>query len=100
MALPLQKTDILPLSLLQSSWKSALDPVLANPTTNMSILKNVNLIVGTNVINHLLGQTMQGWQIVDIQGQVTYPPYRNAPFNNLTLSIYSPSAVTVSIGVF
>ena len=98
MALPLQKTDIQPLSLLQTTWKAQLDPVLANPTTNLSIIKNINLVSGTNVINHGLGQMQQGWIITDIQGVATI--YRSAPFNKLTLTLTSSAPVTVSIGVF
>jgi hypothetical protein len=81
-----------------TQWKSIIDPSLANPTNSMSILKNVNLVVGTNVLNHKLGVVQQGWFLTDIQGGSTI--YRNAPFNDLTLSLYSSAAVTVSIGVF
>lgn len=83
---------------MENKWKSILDPVLANPMTNMGILKNINLVTGNNVINHLLGQIQQGWIITDIQGVADI--YRSAPFNNLTLTLNSSSAVTVSIGVF
>lgn len=41
---------------------------------------------------------MQGWFLVDIQGPATI--YSSAPFNNLTLTLTSNTAVTVSIGVF
>lgn len=98
MALPLQHTDIQPLSLLQTTWKSQLDPMLSNPLNKVTILKSVPLASGTNVINHLLGRAQQGWFIVDIQGAATI--YRSAPFNNLTLTLHSSAAVTVSIGVF
>ena len=98
MALPLQKTNILPLSLLQTQWKSQLDPVLANPITGMSILKDIDLIDGVNVINHKLGTIQQGWILVDQQGVASI--YRSAPFNDLTLTLTSSASVTVSIGVF
>jgi len=98
MSLPLQLTKDKDLSLLQTKWKSQLDPVLANPMTNMSILKNVNLVIGVNVINHLLGRVQQGWVITDIQGAAQI--YRSAEFNNLTLTLTSDAIVTVSIGVF
>lgn len=98
MALPLQQTDDKDLSLLQTKWKSQIDPVLANPMTDMSILKNVNLIAGSTVINHLLGRNQQGWVVIDIQAPATI--YRSAQFNNLTLTLTSSAAVTVSIGVF
>lgn len=98
MSLPYFQTSVKELSLLETSWKSKLDPIIANPITNMSILKNVQLIMGTNVINHLLGVTQQGWIIVDQQGPGNV--YRSAPFNNLTLTLTSSAAVLVSIGVF
>lgn len=98
MSLPLQKTSLLPLSLLQTQWKSQLDPVLANPMTAMAILKDVSLINGVTVVNHGLQQKQQGWIIVDAQGAAQI--YRSAPFNNLTLTLTSDAAVVVSIGVF
>lgn len=98
MALPLQQTDNKDLSLLQTKWKSQIDPVLANPATDMSILKDVKLVSGVNVINHLLGKTQQGWIITDIQAAATI--YRSAPFNNLTLTLTSSANTTVNIGVF
>lgn len=94
MALPLK----LSLDMMQTKWKSQLDPVLANPMTNISILKNVQLKSGSNVINHLLGQMQQGWILTDIQGAATV--YRGAPFNEFTLTLISSADVTVNIGVF
>jgi len=84
--------------LMITRWASILNPVLANPTTNMSILKNVNLVTGTNQIAHLLGQMQQGWVITDIQGSSTI--YRNKPFNSTYLYLSSSGAVTIDIGVF
>lgn len=98
MSLPIFKNDDQPFQLMQSSWSSQLNPVLSNPMTNMLILSNLKLVTGTNTINHLLNQTQQGWVITDLQGAVT--PYRNAPFNSKTLSLYASAPVTCSIGVF
>lgn len=84
--------------LANPKWASELNPVLANPMTNMAILKNVVLINGTTIIPHKLSRMQQGWVIVDVNGAATI--YRNAPFNNTTLSLNSSAAVTVSIGVF
>ena len=97
-ALPLQQTNIQPLSLLQTSWKSLLDPLLKNPTNGISILPSIQLNIGTNVIPHLLQQTQQGWILTDIQGAATI--YRNAAFNKVTLSLHSSASVIVNIGVF
>lgn len=85
-------------ALANPKWAAELNPFLSNPLNDVSILKNVVLMTGTNVINHLLGRVQQGWFVLDINGAVTI--YRSAPFNNLTLSLSSSGNVTVSIGVF
>lgn len=84
--------------LMQSQWKSKLDPLLGNPLNSASILSGVVLKNGTNVINHLLGQMMRGWTITDINGAATI--YRSAPLNEKTLTLTSNAAVTVNIEVF
>lgn len=88
----------LPVPLMQTKWASQLNPVLANPLNSVSILKNVDLLTGANIINHLLGREMQGWMILDIDAAVV--PYRSAPFNNLTLTLTASAPCTVNIGVF
>jgi hypothetical protein len=77
---------------------SAVNPLLNNPLNTCSILNDVVLIDGVNVINHKLGRQMLGWFLTDIQGIASI--YRSAPFNSLTLTLTSSAAVTVSIGVF
>lgn len=85
-------------SLANPKWASELNPIIANPMTNMLILKNIVLINGTTVIPHKLSRMQQGFIIVDINGAATI--YRNAPLNSTTLSLSSTANVTVSIGVF
>lgn len=96
--LPTFKDENKNLMLLQSSWGSQLNPILSNPTTNPSRLKSITLTTGDNVINHKLGVTLQGWYISDINGAAVV--YRNAPLNNLTLTLNSNAAVIVDIVVF
>lgn len=91
-------TTKLPWELAQPLWASQLSPVLKNPMNNMSILTGVKLVTGDNVINHLLGAKLQGWTILDIDGASDI--YRNAPLNNLTLTLNSSAPVTVTLGVF
>lgn len=93
-----QLSTSLPYDQMLTKWSSVLNPMIANPLNNASILTNVNLKNGVTVINHRLGQTMQGWFLIDIQGPATI--YRSAPFNDKTLSLTSDAEVTVSIGVF
>lgn len=94
MQLPINLTA----SLQTTRWKSLLDPILANPLNNVSILKNVSLVTGTNTINHLLGRTQQGWFLTDIDAAATI--YRSAAFNDKTLTLTSSANCVVSIGVF
>lgn len=97
-ALPIFKTDNKDMMLLQTKWAAELNAVLKNPITNPILLKDVSLTTGTNVINHRLGQTLQGWFITDIDG--TAAIYRSAPKNNLTLTLISSANVTVDLAVF
>jgi hypothetical protein len=94
MQLPINLTA----SLQTTRWKSLLDPILQNPLNNVSILKNVSLVTGTNTINHLLGRVQQGWFFTDIDAAATI--YRSAAFNDKTLTLTSSGNCTVSIGVF
>lgn len=84
--------------LMQTKWASQLNPVLANPATNASILKNVPLIAGINVINHLLGETLQGWIVTDINATCTI--FRSAPKNDLTLTLTVSAPAIADILVF
>jgi len=88
----------LPWEMAQTRWAQELNPVLANPILQGLQLTNVKLVSGTNVINHLLGQTQQGWFLTDINGAATV--YRSAAFNNLTLTLTSSAACTVNLWVY
>lgn len=94
MALPLK----LPWEQAQTRWKSQLDPILSSPLNRGVQLKNIILLTGDNVINHLLGSTPVGWYLTDIQGPSTV--YRNAAFNPLTLTLNASAPVIVSLQVF
>lgn len=84
--------------LANPKWAATLNPLLRNPLNNISLLENIQLSTGENVINHLLGRVQQGWFLVDQQGSAAI--YRDAPFNSSTLSLHSSASVLVSIGVF
>ena len=74
MALPLQQTSIQPLSLMQTTWKSQLDPVLANPLIQGTLLQNVPLLSGFNAVNHKLGQKLTGYFIRKRQFSISGTP--------------------------
>lgn len=98
MSLALFQTDNRDLSLLQTSWKAAIDPLLSNPLLNGIFLKGIILAASSNTINHLLGRKPQGYLITDINAAATI--YRSQPYNNLTLILTSSAVATVSIYVF
>lgn len=98
MALPIFQSQDKDLMLMQTKWAGELNPMLRNPLTNASLLTGIVLTSGTNVVNHLLGQKMQGWYLADIDAAATI--YRSAPFNNLTLTLTSSAPATVNLVVF
>lgn len=99
--LPYFQTIIKELSLLQTKWKSILDPVLANPSTQGGILKNIKINNGTTVINHLLGRKLVGWQIIGINGPATiYDAQASNQKPEITLILHSNASVVVNLEVF
>lgn len=87
-----------PFMLMQTKWASVLNPVLGLPTNSPSLLSGVQLVIGNNVINHLLGRAPQGWIITDINAVASI--YRNAAFNDLTLTLHSSANATIGLMVF
>lgn len=96
--LPLYRSDNPEFSYMQTRWKSALDPVLANPLINGLQLTDVSLSIGTTVINHRLGRKQQGWFLTDVNGAAQI--YRSQALNDTTLTLTSDAAVTVSLLVY
>lgn len=97
--LPVFQTSITELSQMQTKWASELNPIIGLPLNQgPSFLKNVPIISGSNVINHKLGKTPQGYILVDQTAPITL--YRSAVFNNLTLTLTSSGAGTISLIVF
>lgn len=98
MAVTLIRSDDQSFNLFQTKLKADLDPVLANLLVQGSLITNVNLIAGVNVINHLLGRQQQGWILAD-QTAVSNI-YRSAPFNDKTLALNASAPVQVNLWVF
>lgn len=97
-SLPQFQSDDKDFQLMQNAWSASLNPMLKNPSLQNILLKSVSLTTGSNVINHKLGRTPQGWRIVDIDGAAQI--YRSQAFNNLTLTLTSSANVTVALEVF
>lgn len=99
--LPIFRTDDKDLVMLQTNWTRTLNPVIANPLNQGSILKDVSLKTGSNVINHLLGQKLQGWSLVRQRAAASI--YDNQDSNQspqLTLVLVSSADVSVDLMVF
>lgn len=99
--LPYLITQLKDLSLLQSKWGAILNPFLANPSNQASILKNVALVNGTTTVNHKLGEKLHGWRIVGINAAATiYDKQATNQTPDLTLVLVSNAACVASIEVF
>lgn len=98
MALPYFQTKDQQVNMLETTWKSQLDPILSNPVTQGNILTGITLAVGTNVINHKLSRMQQGWIITDTTAASVI--FRNAPLNATTLSLHASAITTISLLVF
>jgi len=96
--LPKIQTTDQDLQLMQTKWISILNPLLAQPLSSSNILSNISLVNGNNVINHKLARKMQGWFMTDINAAATI--YRNAPFNDETLTLHSSANCVVNLLVF
>lgn len=85
----------------QDRWASILNPVIKNPSNNRSLLTNISLIAGTNVINHKMGQRLQGWNPVRIRASATfYDLQDDNQTPELTLVLVSSANVVIDIEVF
>lgn len=102
MSLPKFQSDDQALSMLQSTWAAQLDPVIKNPVNSCSVLRSVSLVSGANVINHKLGQKLQGWSIVRMRSVAAsvYDTQDTNPTPALTLTLQSSTAVVVDLLVF
>ena len=91
----------LPLELMQTQWAQELNPVLNCPLIAGRLISQVALVNGVTVVNHKLGRKLVGWLVTGISGSANI--YDNQATNQmpeLTLSLTSNAAVTVSLWVF
>lgn len=99
--LPIFNTSDRILSQLETQWASQLNPLLANPSLQTRIIKQVNLAIGSNTINHLLGQNLVGWRIVRKRGPAEiYDTQDSNPRPQLTLVLVSDTVVSCDLEVF
>ena len=102
MQLPRIQSKLQDLMLIQDKWRSILNPFIAIPSLNTSILENVVLNNGTTVINHLLGRTLRGWRIVRLRAVAAsvYDLQDQNQTPQLTLVLVSNAKVNCDLEVF
>jgi len=100
--LPIFITGNKDLVMMQNKWSSILNPIIGKPQIgNSQILHNIQLASGTNFVNHLLGQKLQGWSITRQRGSASiYDNQNNNQHPDQTLSLVSSAPVNVDILVF
>lgn len=78
---------------MQTRWKSILDPLLSNPVNNVSLLENLELTNGLNIIQHKLGRVPEGWFITNINMPVNIWRYGTPTDRTIDL-IVNPVSIT------
>lgn len=85
--------------LMQKSWSSQLNPILANPLMQGAILSDIQLVANVPLtINHYLGRQMLGY--VDIGKNADATVWNTLPLNSQTLTLEADANVTISLWVF
>jgi hypothetical protein len=88
-------------TLANPKWAATLNPIIANPANNGRILKNISVVSGTNVINHTLGQTLQGYFVIMNNANVTfYDKQSTNQTPQLTLNLVASGTAIISLYVF
>lgn len=85
----------------QTKWASTLNPVLSNPILAGSILSDIELITGVNVVNHRLARQLQGYIVILNSAAITLHDSQSSnQRQDLTLILNSSGGGTVSLYVF
>jgi hypothetical protein len=87
---------------LQTKWASIINPLLINPVLDASLLQNVVLISGNNIVNHKLGRPLQGWYPVRFHGSYAqlYDTQDTNQTPQLTLNLNASTNVKIDLVVF
>lgn len=86
---------------LQDNIETSVNSVLTAVILDYNIVTNVALVVGDNVVNHLLGRAPIGWFVVRKRGPGNfYDKQDSNPTPTRNYIINSDSAVTVDLYFF
>lgn len=91
----------LPWDLANPRWASILNPIIENPVANGILMKNLAIKSGLNVINHGLGEKLQGYIVVmNSAAVIFYDSQSTNSTPSLTLNLIASGATTISLYVF
>lgn len=89
-----------PLPLMQTTWATQLDPIIANPIVNGVQLVNIAVISGDNNVNHRLGRKPQGYIVTGMHSVFAEIYDKPSPFPELFLILNASAQTTVDIYVY
>lgn len=101
--LPQFQSDDRDFQLMQNRWASIINPIVNNPANQSLILKNIVLLSAStpNVVNHLLGRTLQGWSVIRQRASaIIWDTQDTNSSSQLTLNLRTSADVTVDLEVF
>lgn len=88
-------------SKLQENLDQWTQTIIGKQVINGLVLRSVSLSTGSNEVNHLLGRTLVGWQIVRQRAAATVYDEQDAnPMPSKTLRLNSSAPVTIDLWVF
>ena len=86
---------------LQDNIAQMLRPFITNPVCQGNIVSGVNLVIGSNTINHGLDRTLQGWIITGVNGIANiYDKQASNSQPTKTLILVSDAAVKINLYCF
>lgn len=102
MSLPIVMSPNQQMTQMQNLWSASLNPILNNELVNGRLVRNVELITGTTVINHGLGRVLNGWLVTRLRGSgpTIYDTQSTNTMPQLTLNLVSSAPVTIDLWVF
>lgn len=99
--LPYIQTTSPELSKIQTTWASQINPVLIQPILQGTILPNVVLSSGANVIPHRLGRNLRGWLVIRLRSSATFFDTQDTnQYPDLNLNLTASAGAVVDLLVF
>ncbi len=86
---------------LQTNILASLNTLTSKIQNDSEVLTNIELTIGTNIINHKLNRRLAGWKVIRQRGSANIHDAQDAnKSDRLTLHLVSSADVTVDLEVF